>query len=140
MVRVGFGLLGKINTTRRSLHTTLILVKLLEVGETIGYDQTYEITERQWIGTLPIGRWDGWENFNTTVVLVDGNLVPIVATLGLNQVMVALPKKYPVGTNVTFIESTTRTNLISSRLPRIYRLNDTIVSIRNPLLDTINLS
>lgn len=47
MVRVGFGLLGKIDLnyslvplqrTKRSLYSTLILVKLLHAGESIGYD------------------------------------------------------------------------------------------------------
>lgn len=147
MVRIGFGLLGKIDLnaslvplqrTKRSLYTTLVLVKQLNAGEGVGYGQLYVTTTKQWIGTIPIGRWDGWDNFNTTEVLIEGTRVRIVGHLGLNHVMLALPKAYPVGTTVTFIESSTSTLLLSPRLPRIYRSNGRIVSIRNAILDSVD--
>lgn len=148
MVRVGIGLYGRINAnyslvplqrTRNSLYSTLVLVKQLEAGESVGYGQSYRTTRKEWIGTVPIGRLDGWETFDNTEVLVEGKHVPIIGSISLDQLMVALPEEYPVGTTVTFIENFSRFSVVSQRLPRIYLLNNTIVSMRNPLLETINL-
>jgi alanine racemase len=77
----------------------------------------------------------------------------------MDQLIVALPQKYPTGTRVTFIgkqgnetivgDEIARTanqprsevfSSLSSRLPRIYMQDGSIVSIRNAMLDSINLS
>lgn len=140
-----------------SLHSTLVLVKQLRADEKIGYDGTYTTTQRQWIGTVPIGYGDGWhQHFGATTVLIDGNRVPIVGKISMDQLMVALPHYHPVGTKVTLIgqqgnESISLYDMeitsgqkkheifttFSNRIPRIYRDNGLVVSVKNPILDSV---
>jgi alanine racemase len=171
MVRLGKALMGPPNEalkhllpfqlqTSLSLHSILGLVKQLDAGEKISYGGEYTTTEKQWIGTIPMGYADGWhQQFKANAVLVDGKRVPIVGRISMDQIMVALPQKYPTGTRVTFIgqqgnetivgDEIARTanqprsevfSSLSSRLPRIYMQDGSIISIRNAMLDSINLS
>lgn len=150
MVRVGLGWFGALSTaltpfplqrTQVALYSTLILVKLLQAGERISYGGLYTTTRKQWIGTIPIGYGDAWQSyFNNTEVLIDGKLMPIVGRITLDQCMVALDKEYPVGTLVTFNRIQYGFTFFTSRLPRVYFLNDTVVSVRNPLLPLLNLN
>jgi alanine racemase len=117
-------------------------VKQLDAGEKINYGGEYTTTQTEWIGTIPVGYADGWhQQFRTTGVLVDGKRVPIIGRIAMDQLMVALPQKYPVEPRVTFIGQ--RGNEIfsslSSRLPRIYTQDGSIISIRNSMLDTLSL-
>jgi alanine racemase len=170
MVRLGKALMGPPNEalkdllpfplqTSFSLHSILILVKQLSAGEKIGYVGDYTTTQNEWIGTIPIGYADGWhQQFKTTSVLIDGKRVPIIGRISMDQMMVALPQKYPVGTRVTFIgqqgnETITADEIaqkvnqprsevfssLSSRLPRVYMQDGSIISIRNSMLEFLNL-
>jgi alanine racemase len=134
-------------------------VKQLDAGEKIKYRGEYTTTQTEWIGTIPVGYADGWhQQFRTTGVLVDGKRVPIIGRISMDQLMVALPQKYPFGTLVTFIGQqgneiifadaiAQRANQprsevfssLSSRLPRIYTQDGSIISIRNSMLDTLSL-
>lgn len=85
-----------------SLETTLIHVKKIEKGEKVGYGATYETKTNEWIGTLPIGYADGLRRrFQGFEVLIDGQRVPIIGRVCMDQCMIKLPKSYPVGTKVT---------------------------------------
>ena len=42
-----------------TIESELAYVKLLEAGSTVSYGGTYETTEDEWIGTIPIGYADG---------------------------------------------------------------------------------
>ncbi|CAF0892477.1 unnamed protein product [Adineta ricciae] len=130
-----------------SLHSVLSLVKEVEAGEKIGYADTYTTTKKQWIGTVPIGYGDGWhQNLKPTGVLVEGQRMEIVGRISMDQLMVALDHEYPVGTRVTFIGQQGNMTItgdevasaakiprsevfsaISSRVPRIYKDNNTII-------------
>lgn len=115
LVRVGRGLMGPpIEQLSRyqhfplktsiALHSILVLVKQLEAGEFVGYDCEYKTTKKQWIGTVPIGYGDGWhQGYRTNDVLVDGIRVPIVGRIAMDNLTIALPRRYPVGTRVTLI-------------------------------------
>lgn len=170
MVRLGKALMGPPNEalksflpfslqTSLSLHSILDLVKQLNAGEKIGYSGEYTTSQKQWIGTVPIGYGDGWhQQFKPTSVLLDGQRIPIIGRISMDQLMVALPRKYPVGTRVTFIgrqgnetivadeiarlASQPRSEVftsLSSRLPRRYFRNGSIDHIQNAMLDIINL-
>ncbi|CAF4811119.1 unnamed protein product [Rotaria sp. Silwood1] len=90
--------------TAMSLHSTIGLVKQLNASENIGYGGTYTTTDTEWIGTVPIGYADGWhQNFKATGVLVEGKRFPIIGRISMDQLMIRLDQKYPVGTRVTFI-------------------------------------
>ncbi len=142
-----------------SLHSILGNVKQLGPGEKISYGGDYITTKTEWVGTVPMGYADGWhQQFKATNILVDGKRVPVIGRISMDQLMVGLPRKYPTGTRVTFIgrqgnetivadeiaqrASQPRSEVfssLSSRLPRIYRQNGSIISIRNLMLESVDL-
>ncbi|WAA09246.1 alanine racemase [Fervidibacillus albus] len=137
-----------------SLHSKLIHVKKVEKGAKIGYGCTYTAEEEEWIGTIPIGYADGWiRALQGQTVLVDGKRVPIVGRICMDQCMVKLPKRYPVGTVVTLIgkqgseyisvdEIATKLEtinyevvcLISDRVPRVYKMENQKIKRVNKIL------
>ena len=124
-----------------SLVSELVHVKELEAGSDVGYGATYTSTERQYIGTIPIGYADGWtRDMQDFHVLVDGQFCPIVGRVSMDQVTIRLPKPYSLGTPVVLIgrsgsHSITATDvakqrstinyevvcLLSDRVPRVYK-------------------
>lgn len=87
-----------------SLTSSLIQVKELPAGEGIGYGKTYTTTEKEWIGTIPIGYADGWlRHLQGFSVLVNGQFCEIVGRICMDQCMIRLPEKTSVGTKVTLI-------------------------------------
>lgn len=89
-----------------SLETAIVHVKTVEAGACMGYGATYQADSEQVIATLPIGYADGWtRDMQNFLVLVDGQLCPIVGRVSMDQITVRLPKLYPLGTKVTLIGS-----------------------------------
>ncbi|MFC0015122.1 MULTISPECIES: alanine racemase [Allobacillus] len=87
-----------------SLQSRLAHVKKMKPGEHISYGATYEAETEEWIGTVPIGYGDGWiRKLQGFEVLVEGEKSEIVGRICMDQLMVRLPKGYPVGTKVTLI-------------------------------------
>ncbi|ADG40385.1 MULTISPECIES: alanine racemase [Leuconostoc] len=87
-----------------ALRSEMNFVKLLPAGEGISYSHKYTTTGDEWIGTVPIGYGDGWLRKMTGFkVIVDGHYAPIVGQVAMDQLMIRLPRQYPVGTKVTFI-------------------------------------
>mgnify|MGYP002400795816 CR=1 FL=1 len=88
------------------LRSRLLQTKLLRKGEVIGYDNSYEADEDQWIGTVPIGYADGWtQSFRGSEMLVEGRRVPIVGKICMDQLMVRLPGPCPPGAEAVLIGS-----------------------------------
>ena len=86
------------------LVSELIYVKKVEKGSKVSYGATYEASEDEWIGTIPIGYADGWlRHYKGISLNVDGHACPIVGTINMDQLMIRLPREYPIGTNVTLI-------------------------------------
>ena len=84
-----------------SLVSSISFVKKLKAGESVSYGATYTAQEDEWLATLPIGYADGYERRMTGFhVLVDGQLCPIAGRVCMDQMMIRLPQKYPVGTPV----------------------------------------
>ncbi|MGD6941087.1 alanine racemase [Cytobacillus gottheilii] len=137
-----------------SLHSKLIHVKRLNKGDKVSYGATYTAEQDEWIGTLPIGYADGWiRKLQGQEVLVNGQRVPIVGRVCMDQCMVRLPYQMEVGTTVTLIgkqgdeiipvnEIAAKldtinyevTCLISRRIPRVYKQEGSIIKIRNDVL------
>lgn len=168
LVRIGRGLMGPPKEalkhyqhfpleTSIALHSILVLVKQVEAGEFVGYDCDYKTVEKQWIGTVPIGYGDGWhQTYRPIGVLVDGIRVPIVGLIAMDQMTVALPRNFPVGTRVTLIGRQGKETILgddiaataniprsqlfatlSSRIPRLYFEDGQLISIENSLLNQI---
>ncbi|MBU5595732.1 alanine racemase [Amphibacillus sp. MSJ-3] len=124
-----------------SLKAKLSHVKKVSAGESISYGATYRAEYDQWIGTIPIGYGDGiqrkWQGLD---VLINGERMPLVGRICMDQCMVRLDRAYSIGTEVTFVgqqgnekitleEIATHLDtinyevacLFTERLPRIYK-------------------
>ncbi|MFT8320199.1 MAG: alanine racemase [Bacillus sp. (in: firmicutes)] len=137
-----------------SLHTQIVQVKKLQKGDKVSYGATYEASEEEWIGTLPIGYADGWlRKLSGQEVLVNGKRVPIIGRVCMDQCMIKLPCCMEVGTKVTLIGQQGNdvisvneiaaklqtinyeiTCSISNRVPRVYKNDGKIIDIINPLV------
>ena len=137
------------------LKTKLAQVKKLASGKAISYGATYVTKEEEWIGTLPIGYADGWIRANSTnggTVLVDGEEVPFVGRICMDQCMIRLNSQKDEGTVVTLIGEDSGKHMtmdtiakrldtinyeipcvISKRVPRMYVQNGVMVSVRNQI-------
>ena len=124
-----------------SLYSELVFVKKVKAGDSIGYGATYTAKEDEWIGTIPIGYADGWlRRMQGSDVLINGQRCQNVGRICMDQFMVRLPEKLPVGTKVTILgkdgdEEITATDAakysgtinyeilcsLSERLPRVYK-------------------
>ena len=87
-----------------SLESELVHVKQIKSGDPVGYGATYVASTDMWIGTIPIGYADGViRKLGGQEVLIDGQRMPIVGRICMDQCMVALPKAYAIGEKVTLI-------------------------------------
>ncbi|MCM3436500.1 alanine racemase [Bacillus licheniformis] len=137
-----------------SLHTELTHVKKIKKGESVSYGATYTAQRDEWIGTVTVGYADGWlRRLAGTEVLIDGKRQKIAGRICMDQFMISLAEEYPVGTKVTLIGKQKDewisvdeiaqnlqtinyeiTCMISSRVPRMFLENGSIMEIRNPIL------
>ncbi|MDF2608394.1 MAG: alrA [Bacillales bacterium] len=138
-----------------SLHSIISSVKKVGIGDSVSYGATYKLERDEWIGTIPIGYADGWRrDLQGHYVLVDGNRCEIIGRVCMDQIMIRLPHEVQVGTKVTLIgqqgnEKITAdeiaqyigtinyevTCMISSRVPRIFFENKSIIKVENQLLE-----
>ena len=73
-----------------SIESELAYVKLLGAGNRISYGGTYETSNGEWIGTIPIGYADGLRrDLRGQEVLIGGERMPIVGTICMDQCMVS---------------------------------------------------
>ena len=138
-----------------SLHTKLVHVKKLSIGESVSYGATYTTKEEEWVGTVPVGYADGWiRKLQGMDVLVDEKPAPIIGRICMDQFMIRLPYELPIGTKVTLIgkqgDKQISSNdvaakletinyevpcMISYRVPRMFWRNKNIIEVRNYLQD-----
>ena len=114
-IRLGLGLYG-INPDKEfipiefelkpalKLLSNLVQVKKIKKGDKVGYGATYEAQEDEWIGVVPIGYADGWtRSHQGRHVIVNGYECEIIGRVCMDQMMIRLPKQFPMGTEVTLI-------------------------------------
>ncbi|MFA9556648.1 alanine racemase [Evansella sp. AB-rgal1] len=130
-----------------SLHSKITHVKRVLEGSGISYGATYRTGGNEWIGTVPIGYADGWIRANSVGdALVNGERVPIVGRICMDQMMISLPKPVSIGTKVTLIGSQGKESIsvdeIARRLQTInyeipcvisYRVPRVIIKAENPI-------
>lgn len=98
-VRCGIALYGLVPQANLKPIARLLarptLVKYLEAGEGVGYGQTYQVEQPQWIATLPLGYADGLPRAlsNRGVVRWRGQLCPLVGRVSMDQITVRLPQE-----------------------------------------------
>ncbi|KRN90581.1 alanine racemase [Ligilactobacillus ceti] len=87
-----------------SLVSEVSAVKKIKAGDKIGYGITYTAKNDEWIATIPIGYADGWlRRMQGFEVLVQGHRCEIVGRVCMDQMMIRVPHKIPLGTLVTLI-------------------------------------
>jgi alanine racemase len=121
--------------------SVLSQVKILPQGRGISYGHDYITSQKERIGTVPVGYADGFRRVSGNQVLVRGRKVPVVGRVTMDQVMVQLDGVPDAkvgdevvllgeqdGTSITAEEIAGRwgtinyevTSGISSRVPRVY--------------------
>ena len=87
-----------------SWRSELAQVKVLEPGESTGYDRRFVAERPTWIGIVPVGYADGFRRDLTgTVVLVAGERRGVVGTVSMDSFAVELDRELRAGTPVTLI-------------------------------------
>jgi alanine racemase len=111
----------------------------LPAGSSVGYGAGYITAREEFIGVIPVGYGDGLRRLPGNQVIIGGIKCPVVGRLCLDQLMVRLPRPYPMGEQVVIVGEqghssigvhdlaalyrTTQvdvTTLIHARVPRIY--------------------
>ncbi len=117
----------------------LISCKEMPAGWGVGYGSLHTAKEKEIIGAASVGFGDGIRRVMGIEVLVGGRRVPVVGSTCMDQIMMSLPEKFPLNSEVVLIgtqgeESQTveefasffgivhvdLTTLINSRVPRVY--------------------
>ena len=87
-----------------SWRSELAQVKVLEPGESTGYDRRFVAERPTWIGIVPVGYADGFRRDLTgTEVLVAGERRRVVGTVSMDSFAVELDRELRAGTPVTLI-------------------------------------
>ena len=75
-------------------ETTVVLVKDLPVGATIGYNRTYTVPSRQRVALLPVGYADGYKFrlANHAEVLIRGVRRPVRGRISMDQIVVDISR------------------------------------------------
>jgi alanine racemase len=89
------------------LTSYVAAVKLSQPGDSAGYGRRFVADRDMWIATVPIGYGDGIRRAftNNCDVLIAGRHYPLVGTVSMDNVTVALGSRSPVaiGTPVVFV-------------------------------------
>ena len=89
-----------------SFESELTHVKTIHKGDGVSYGSTFVADKDTIIGTVPVGYADGWiRKFQGFKVKVGDKYCPIVGRICMDQFMVELPEKMPVGTKVVIISN-----------------------------------
>jgi alanine racemase len=87
-----------------SWRSELAQAKLLEPGESTGYDRRFVAEQPTWIGIVPVGYADGFRRDLTgTEVLVADARRRVLGTVSMDSFAVELDRELPAGTPVTLI-------------------------------------
>jgi len=119
--------------TAFSLYSEVMQVKKCLKGSYIGYGSSYKLMEDSYIATLPIGYFDGVNNFKH--VVINGKVYDIVGESCMDMIMVRVDDSVKVGDSVCLfgnelsirrvcnesgISAYKLLTGISNRVPRVY--------------------
>lgn len=139
-----------------TLKSKVAHVKQAKQGRGVSYGNTYVATGEEWVATIPIGYADGFSRHLSSkgYALINGVRVPIIGRVCMDQLMLDVTKAMPVhvGDEVVFygkqgneeiaVEEVADmlgtinyevTCMLDRRIPRVYKKNDKIVGVINPL-------
>jgi alanine racemase len=77
-----------------TLQSSLIAIRNIKKGETVGYGGTWQATHDTTIGVIAIGYGDGYPRHaeNGTPVLINGRTVPLIGRVSMDMITVDLGK------------------------------------------------
>lgn len=121
------------------VETEIIYIKRLAKGKSVSYGATYTAQEDEWIATLPLGYADGFlRRYTGFELLIDGHRCPIVGRVTMDQMMIRVPEKYPIGTKVTVIgKSGDEENTFSMAADHIGTINYELTTILGQRLERV---
>lgn len=75
-----------------ALRTRVAYVKVLEPGESAGYNRAYVAKRATWVATLPVGHADGWPRIAAkgATVRIAGRRYPVIASVSASHTIVEL--------------------------------------------------
>ncbi len=75
-----------------TMQSSLIAIREIEAGETVGYGAAWQATQKTTIGVIAIGYGDGYPRHaqNGTPVLINGRRVPLVGRVSMDMITVDL--------------------------------------------------
>ncbi|MFR9295238.1 MAG: alanine racemase, partial [Turicibacter sanguinis] len=133
------------------LYSKITQVKRINKGDKVGYGATYTAENDEWIGVVPIGYADGWIRAHQgRNVIVEGKECEIIGRVCMDQLMIRLPHEVEMGTMVTLIGDGMPVErvadeigtisyeilcMLSDRVPRVYKQNGKITTIRKMRFD-----
>ncbi len=119
--------------------TRLASCKVIPQGWAIGYGQLYTLQQDEIVGVLPVGYGDGYRRKYGNHVLIDGQRAEVLGAECMDQTMIRLPRKYPMGTEVVLVGTqgsesiliedlaktwktieVDATTVLNQRVPRVY--------------------
>jgi len=150
MVRAGQGVLGlnpfsyrskpkELKPALTAWKARLVSCKSLPKGWSVGYGAKYTTTQDEIIGVVSVGFGDGLRRVDGYEVLIGGQRVPVVGATCMDQIMIRLPREFPLYEEVVIVGSQGNetitieelasvcgtvhvdiTTLINQRVPRVY--------------------
>ena len=105
-----------------SLHSWVASLRRIEPGQSVGYGRRWRAKEPTWVATVPVGYGDGWRRAltNDCDVLIRGGRHPVVGTISMDNVTVALGLEPPadVGDEVVLIGSQGGERILAEEVAR----------------------
>lgn len=133
------------------LYSKITQVKRINKGDKVGYGATYTAENDEWIGVVPIGYADGWIRAHQgRNVIVEGKECEIIGRVCMDQLMIRLPHEVEMGTMVTLIGDGMPVErvadeigtisyeilcMLSDRVPRVYKQDGKIITVRKMRFD-----
>jgi alanine racemase len=120
-----------------SLRSWVAAVRRFARGDSAGYGRRWTASEPTWVATVPIGYGDGWRRAlsNDCDVLIRGRRHPLVGTVSMDNVTVALPSDgdVEVGDEVVLIGRQGEERILAEELAhRLRTINYEITCALSP--------
>jgi len=159
MVRVGFGLYGwwmsletrvSILAQKRNLILKPVLtwksivaqIKQIDVGESVGYGQTWFATRKSKIAIIPVGYSEGYDRKLSNIgrVIINGKYASVIGRVAMNMIMIDVTdvKNVKLEDEVALLGNMDGLKISADEIAKkIGTINYEVVSRINPLLPRI---
>jgi alanine racemase len=159
MVRVGFGIYGwwmsletrvSILAQKRNLILKPVLtwksivaqIKQIDVGESVGYGQTWFATRKSKIAIIPVGYSEGYDRklSNIGKVIINGKYATVIGRVAMNMIMIDVTdvKNVKLEDEVALLGNMDGLKISADEIAKkIGTINYEVVSRINPLLPRI---